>query len=523
MENGTLEVDKNLKLIAKTSVIAFITIMSAKLLVYVYRAIIARYFGPEIYGVFSLAIIVSSLFAVFASFGAFEGLVRYISMYIGKKQTWKGRYLFDLAMKILIVSSIAAAATLFFASDYIAISIFHNEELIFYLRAFSLLIPLSVLIDLLLSSMRAHEIIGWYSFVSSTARNGIKVLILVLMIFIGVKSNSVAYSEILGAAGTLLLAYLVFNRFIKKSFKRRRLSVKEAFLIRKDFFYYSIPLTFSTFIFMLFNWIDTFAVGYFKTAIEVGFYNAAVPIAMLMAVAPDLFMRLFFPLISREYSKNNMNLIKELSKQTSKWIFLINVPALVLMLLFPGAILNILFGSEYLVAENALRILAVGFFLSTGIGSIGLRLISMAGKSKMILLNTVIACSLNFILNFTLVPMPKIWFLDNSNGLIGAAIGTLISLIVMVLLFVFECHYYLSIIPVRRKSIRIFLAVIIPTIILIYVKRFVTINLFSMMVLALFFFLAYVAFALLFKALDRYDLEIICSVWRKIKSAMKQT
>ena len=63
MNNSTKtqkEIDKGLKLIAKSSVIIFIGLIFSKIFTYAYRIIIARHFGPETYGLFSLAMIVSS-------------------------------------------------------------------------------------------------------------------------------------------------------------------------------------------------------------------------------------------------------------------------------------------------------------------------------------------------------------------------------------------------------------------------------------------------------------------------------
>ena len=58
MENNN-EFDSNLKLIAKSSVIVFAGIFLSKIFTYLYRIIIAREFGPEAYGLFSLALVIS--------------------------------------------------------------------------------------------------------------------------------------------------------------------------------------------------------------------------------------------------------------------------------------------------------------------------------------------------------------------------------------------------------------------------------------------------------------------------------
>ena len=137
-------------------------------------------------------------------------------------------------------------------------------------------------------------------------------------------------------------------------------------------------------------------------AYMVGIYNAAIPIASLMTIASGLFARLFLPMITKEFSNKNLDIVKELSKQTQKWILIINMPALVLILLFPGAFINLLFGSEYLAAENALRFLAVAyFFVSMSLTSNSI--ITMAGKSKTTLINILFVTLLNFFLDILVI------------------------------------------------------------------------------------------------------------------------
>ena len=80
------DLNHNLKLIVKTSAIVFIGLVLSKLLGYAYRIIIARALGPEIYGLFSLALTVALTFVTFSAFGLSEGLIRFISLYRGNKE-----------------------------------------------------------------------------------------------------------------------------------------------------------------------------------------------------------------------------------------------------------------------------------------------------------------------------------------------------------------------------------------------------------------------------------------------------
>jgi len=63
----------------------------------------------------------------------------------------------------------------------------------------------------------------------------------------------------------------------------------------------------------------------------------------------------------------------------------------------------LIFGSSYLMAENALRILVFGFLISS-IFNVSQHLMQMIGKSKLLLVDTMFLTIVNIILNFFLIP-----------------------------------------------------------------------------------------------------------------------
>ena len=276
--------------------------------------------------------------------------------------------------------------------------------------------------------------------------------------------------------------------------------------ITKELFSYSWPILFLGLLGGILYGIDSFAIGYFRSTLEVGFYNAAIPIALLLSIAPELFTRLFFPLMTKEYSKKNLEMIKELSQQVGKWIFMLNLPFFIIIILFPGAFINILFGQEYLIAENALRFLAIGVFFSS-LTLLSHNLIAMMGRTKLILADLMVILVLNIILNIILIP---------KYGLNGAAFSTMICSIIFGLIFLFQAYHYLSIIPLRRKMLRIFIIIIIPTFLLIGIKQFVVMNTFSLILMSLFFFLSYILLIFLTGCLDKNDFMILKSVKEKL-------
>ncbi|MBS3095034.1 flippase [Candidatus Pacearchaeota archaeon] len=505
-KDNSEKVDKGLRLLVKTSFVVFVGIFISKLFAYVYRIIIARYYGPEIYGLFSLAVMIVSWIVAISLFGLTNGLLRFIPLYRGKKQFNKIKHLIKFSAITLLFLSIFSAAMLFLFSEFISINLFHDSDLIIFLKIFSFLIPFVIFSSLYLEILRAFEEISWYSFIFNILQNVSRIIFLLLFILLGIQTNGIIFSYFLSFFAMFLVSYFVCKYKFSKFFEKSNLNKKAKSEINKKFVSYSWPIMFSSVLGSIFFWLDSFLIGYFLGATEVGIYNAAVPIVLLLGFAPEIFMQLFFPLITKEFSKKNLSTINELSKQVGKWIFLINLPLFFIMLIFPGVIIKILFGESYLLAENSLRILSIGYFISRSL-VISNQLILITGKSRLFLVNIILSLGINFLLNILLIP---------KYGISGAAMSTTIVLVASAIVFVWQAKHYTSIIPLKRKMIRIFFVSIIPLLLLFSIKKIVPINYVSFFLLGFFFILSYLILIFMTGCLDKNDFMILKSLRKRV-------
>jgi len=505
MKENNEKLEQSLKLIVKTSFIVFIGIILSKIMGYAYRIIVARSFGPEIYGLYTIALMIIGFVGAFASIGLQEGIIRFIPLYRGKNKIVS--HIIKKAKIILLLTGICSGFLLYILSEIIANNVFHNANLIVFLKIFSVLIPISIISNLYLSILRGFEKIGWYSFIFNILQNIIKVSTLVIFVYIGLNgAYSTIYSQFIATATVLVVSYLAVKFSIKELNNYHIPSNIKENKIMQRVYSYSWPIVFASVVYVLFSWVDSFFIGYFIDAEAVGFYNSAVPIAFLLLFVPDLFMQLFLPLITRMYSNKNKILVKEISKQICKWIFMFNLPLFLLMILFPGAIINILFGPEYLAAENSLRLLLIGVFFSS-ICIVSQNLISMIGKSRLILMNMIIVTIINVILNIILIP---------KHGINGAAFSMSFSFIILGILFLIEAKSFTSILPFRIKMINIVLASLISLGVLYLLKMYISINLASIIIISIIFFCVYFVLLILLKGLDRNDKKMIILIKEKI-------
>ena len=504
-------INTRLKFIAKSSIIVFIGVFLSKLLTYIYRVIIARQFDPAIYGLYSLASIVLSLFIVVSSVGLIKGLERFVSLYRGEEKIDKIRYLIQKLKIILLISSLFFGIILYFSSNFISINIFHDERLVIFLKIFSILVPLTNLSYIFLHILRCFEKVGSYSFIWNILQNFVKVGALIIFIFLGLETNAIIFSYFLGILSMLLVAYFLCRFKLPEIFMKHKLKREEKGQIRKEVFSYSWPLLFSSLIMVLFYWVDSLLLGYFMGATNVGFYNAATPLVGLMSFFPAMFTSFFLPLIAKEFGKKNLEIIKELSKQVGKWIFILNLPLFFIMFIFPTTLIRVFFGEQYLVASSALQILAIGGFMSSLV-FLSTDLISMIGKSKILLINIICASILNILLNIIFIP---------KYGLNGAAIATTITTILLSISLFIEVKYYVHLVPVRKKIANIFVVSLIPLLLLLFIKRYMETTLLTLILLGSFFILSYIFLLLITKSFDKNDLLILRSLKGKIKRNKK--
>lgn len=504
--NQNKELNISLKLIIKSSFFVFLGVIFSKILTYIYRVIIARHFNPDIYGLFSLTVIVGLWFVSFSSLGLYEGLQRFIPLYRGGKELDKLNYISRFVIKILFISGIISGILLFLSSNFISINIFHNNDLIIFLKILSFIMPFYVLGYGFLFIIQAFEKIKIHPFISDFLPNFVKLIFLILFIFIGINTNSIIFSYSLGILSIFLAAYFyckmkipeIFTKeFIKKDLKKK---------IIKQLLSYSWPLIFLIILTNIFSYMDSLIIGFFRTTKEVGIYNAAVPIAELMIIIPTLMTRFFLPLITKEFAKKRLNIVKELSKQVEKWIFIINIPFCILLLFFPEFFINILFGKEYLLAKISLQFLSIAFLFSS-LSVVLCLLINMIGKSKIILINTIIFSIINLFLNIILIP---------KYGINGAAFSTMISSILLTLILFIQIKKYFSFLPLKKKMIRIIFSIFISLILLSIISLGTSANKLTLILQGMFFILSYIILIFLTKSLDKNDFMIIKAIKQKI-------
>ena len=164
----------------------------------------------------------------------------------------------------------------------------------------------------------------------------------------------------------------------------------------------SLPMAISSLGFFLLLSIDVIFLKKYNDYDAIAFYSVAIKLILIVAMVMNTINSLYAPKIAEYYGKKKMKELKDLVKISSRLIFFISLPALLIMFIFSKEILG-LFGTQYETAQKAFYFLISGHFFSTLCGVNGVYL-NMTGRQKLFQIILLITVALNIALNWVMIP-----------------------------------------------------------------------------------------------------------------------
>jgi len=491
-------VEASLRYLASGAGWLFLGIFTSKILAYVYRAFIARTLPVSDYGIFNLAVMLTTLAATIAALGLTQGLSRYVPYYRAKNDAASLGNALKFVLIITLISSLFITSIIYLFSEQISGWFGNGAELSILIKYLSLHIPFSVLgLNVFLFCLLYFSKAKLYSLLFNVVLNVVRLGGAVAFVLLGFGILGVGISYVLSFVVVGLLAFYFFEFKTFSIFKPHN---KEACEFKtRDFLSYSWPLLFVAIIGSINGWIDSFMIGHLMTVKDVGVYNGALPVSQLLLVIPSLIAPLFLPLLSGHLAKNECGEIGKISKRVFKWIFAANFFVFLVMLAFPGALINFIFGRNYLAGTQVLSILSFGF-LALSLAIPFSQLLELHKKTKLILVNISCIVIINIILNYFLIPI---------YGINGAAIATTISNCALALLVFLENYFLTKTHAFSRANIKIFFAGAITFAGLLTIRYFARQYLLALILAGLLMFGAYSWILFKSKVIDEEDKKII--------------
>ena len=210
VENGHPDKnEKHLKTVAKGAGLVFFGLVFSKILTYFYRLIIARYYGPEDYGLISIGLSVIGIIVVILILGMDSGLTRYVPEFNAKNDQRRLKGVILTPFMISLPISIAAAVLFWFLSPFIAglfakdIATQLNLTMIF--QIFSLTIPFTVCYNFLLAANRGFQKIEYNVYSDNLFFSIILVSSVALFFFLGLGRSFLNCDQVRALATSFLV------------------------------------------------------------------------------------------------------------------------------------------------------------------------------------------------------------------------------------------------------------------------------------------------------------------------------
>jgi len=364
---------------------------------------VARYLGPEQFGVFSYVLAFTAIFGGIAKLGLDGIVVRELVNHPEKRDIFLGTAFWLKFVGAIFVMGTMAAIVPFTSNDSV------TNSLIFIISA-GLLFQSFEVVDFYFQSQVLAKI-------SSICKVIQLALSSIIKIYLVLAEAELTHFVLVTAfdAFSLALSYAIAYKLQKNQAFYNKFDLNVAKSLLKD----SWPLFFALICSMLYMKTDQLVIEYYLGFEMLGYYSAALRFYEAWLIIPIVISVSLMPLILNKKNKGERDYLILLSNVYSFLIYL-SLAFSLFMLAFGNLVIKYTYGLSYSSMSSSMIILA---FVApvAAIGSMSVRVLIAENLQRYILYRSLIGLVLNLILNFMLIP---------KFGIEGAATSTLISMFI---------------------------------------------------------------------------------------------
>jgi O-antigen/teichoic acid export membrane protein len=234
----------------------------------------------------------------------------------------------------------------------------------------------------------------------------------------------------------------------------------------RNLLHFSLPLYLSYFVKYSSGSIATFLLGIMGTAMSVGVFAVASRVSDVGVLFLQSIALVSMPIVSGLYHQGNRAELNNLYQTVAKWSLSFSLPYFLTVVLFSRPLLAI-FGADFSAGATSLVVLSLGILVNAAIGIPGV-LISMTGRSRLFLLNSVVTVVVSLLLKLLLIPR---W------GVFGAALAGAGALVFDGALALLEVAILLRLWPYNRSFLKPLVAGLVATTVTLIVNHWLPVGL----------------------------------------------
>lgn len=383
------------------------------LLAFLVGIYLARYLGPDQYGLLNYAISFAGLFTSFANLGMDNIVVRELV-----KNPIKRDEILGTVFRLRLIGSLIMIL-LVSVTAYLVNEPSFNILLIVIIASSSIFQSIGVIEQFFQSKVESKNNV----IAQSTSFFIVSILKIIIIVF----NQPLIIFAIIHLFESVLLAigYFIVYKYNNFYLKNWRFSYQ----IAKKFLNDSWPLLLSGVVIAIYMKIDQVMIKHFMAVKDVGYYAVAVKLSEAWYFLPMAISFSLFPAIINAKNINHILYITRLQKLYDLLAF-ISISIAIPVTIFSNLIINILFGELFQPASSVLTIY-IWAGISTFLGVASNKYLITENLTKLAFLRTLIGMIANVILNLILIPI---------YGIEGAAFATLISYTISVFAIYFDLN-----------------------------------------------------------------------------------
>ena len=361
---------------------------------------VARYLGPEQFGLFSYILAFVAIFAGIAKLGLDGIMVRELVHQNEKRDIYLGTAFWLKVLGALLVLVLIAIIVPFTSNDA-------TTNTFIFIIAAGLVFQSFEVVEFYFQSQVLAKIISICKVVQLVLSAIIKIILVLnkaeLFWFVLVTSFDVI---------SLAVSYFVAYKVLEKTSFYNVFDFNIAKRLLKD----SWPLIFSAIVVMIYMRIDQLMIKEMLGQYEVGIYSAAIRLSEAFYFIPMLLTASIFPAVVNA-KKNNTDLYKKRLQRLYTFMTWLAIVIAIPMTFLSEWLIVFLYGEVYLAASEVLVIhIWAGVFVFLGV-AFNQYLIA-ENLTKISFQRTLLGAVVNVALNYALIPI---------YGIQGAAIATFLS------------------------------------------------------------------------------------------------
>ena len=231
------------------------------------------------------------------------------------------------------------------------------------------------------------------------------------------------------------------------SFRGRKVKARYDF---KNVQKFAFPIYLANLLFFLGPNITLLLIGLLSSSANVGIFSAVYEISLVALLAHNSLRMVAAPKIAKLHEEGRKNDLDILYKFLSKWLLILTLPIFIFLFSWSKPLLNI-FGEEFQVGTIALQIVAIAGMVTVSMG-LSPPFITMTGKGRLQLFNTLLLYLIMFILDWLLIPN---W------GLIGAATAYFVATVAVSIIRLIQVHKLFAMYPFAPKQVIVIIFTIV--------------------------------------------------------------